>query len=65
MSEAQAISLAAIIGGEPWQSGGDIWLVLLTREDGAVVVFSGDAVCEYENLVAFENGEASGMIRLA
>lgn len=64
MTEAQANKLANIVGGEAWQSGGGIWLVTLNREDGALVVFSGDAVCEYESEEAFEESRASKIISL-
>jgi hypothetical protein len=64
MNENQAEALASIVGGEAWQSGGGIWLVTLYREDGKLVVFSGDAVCEYESEEAFDEGRASNEIAL-
>lgn len=64
MSEEQAVALAAATGGEAWQSGGDIWLVILRRRDGALVIFSGDAVCEYADEAAFEASQARSMIVL-
>lgn len=54
MNQKQAEALAAIIGGEAWQSGGGIWLVTRQRGDGHLIVFSDDAVCEYESEEAFE-----------
>lgn len=62
MDERTANQLAALVGGEAWQSGGGIWLVTVTRDDGALVVFSGDAICEYENDAAFDAGKASKMV---
>lgn len=64
MDERTAEQLATILGGEAWQSGGGVWLVTVNREDGSLVVFSGDAVCEYENDEAFDACRASKMIFL-
>ncbi len=41
MTEEQAKNVAAALGGDSWQSGGGIWLVLLRRSDGRLVVDSG------------------------
>lgn len=49
MEEEQAIAVARALGGDVWQSGGDIWLVIIRRADGHVVVLSDEAVCEYSN----------------
>jgi len=65
MNEKQAFLLAKCLGGEPWQSGGEIWVVTVHRADGAIVVFSGDAVCEYEDEAAFDEGRAKSSILLA
>ncbi len=46
MDENQATKLAEAVGGETWQSGGDIWLVLLKRQDGKLVVISSESVRE-------------------
>lgn len=64
MDERSAEQLAAIVGGEAWQSGGGIWLVTVTRDDGSLVVFSGDAVCEYENDEAFDAGQKAKTVLL-
>lgn len=56
MDAEKAKQLAVLLGGEAWQSGGGLWLVLLKREDGKLVVISGDTVAEYEDYEAFENG---------
>jgi hypothetical protein len=64
MDESTAEQLAAIVGGEAWQSGGGIYLVTVNRDDGSLVVFSGDSVCEYENDEAFDAGRASKTILL-
>jgi hypothetical protein len=47
MNQKQAELLAKAVGGDAWQSGGGVWVVTLNREDGRLVVFSGEAVCEY------------------
>jgi hypothetical protein len=56
MNQKQAELLAKAVGGDAWQSGGGVWVVTLNREDGHLVVFSGEAVCEYENDEAFDAG---------
>jgi hypothetical protein len=64
MDEARATSVAEALGGEAWQSGGGIWLVLLRRPDGHVVVLSDESVCEYEDQDALDEGRAESMILL-
>ena len=65
MTEEQAIAVADVLGGNAWQSGGGIWLVVRTRADGSLVVFSGDCVCEYADEDAFERVETSNAVMLA
>lgn len=65
MNELRAEALANIFGGEAWDSGGGIWLAAYWRGDGKYIVFSGDAVCEYESEEAFDNGKPSNTIILA
>ncbi len=57
MTEKQAETLAAIVGGEAWQSGGGVWLVTLHTSADKFVVFSGDAVCEYDDEEAFDESK--------
>lgn len=64
MDERTAEQLAVLVGGEAWQSGGGMYLVTVTRDDGSLVVFSGDAICEYENDEAFDANRASKTILL-
>lgn len=64
MNEPQANAIADALDGESWQSGGGIWLVTITREDGKVVVISDDAVCLYEDDEAFTDGKAEASIEL-
>ncbi len=56
MSEEQAAAVAEALGGQPWQSGGDIWLVIFERNDGKLVAISDEVVCEYKNQDALEVG---------
>ena len=58
MNERQAQAIADALGAETWQSGGDIWLVTLHRNDGKVVVISDDAICLYADNDAFDAGNA-------
>jgi hypothetical protein len=64
MDERTAEQLAVLVGGEAWQSGGGIWLVTVNRDDGSLVVFSADSICEYENDEAFDAGQAARTIVL-
>lgn len=64
MDERKAKGVADALGGEHWQSGGGIWLVLLRPGDGRLIVVSGDSICEYPSDEAFDRGEASKMITL-
>lgn len=64
MDEKTAEQLAVIVGGEAWQSGGDNYLVTVNRDDGTLVVFSGDAIAEYESDEAFDAGRSSKTVLL-
>jgi hypothetical protein len=59
-----ADTLADITGAQPevWHSGGGIWLVKWTNEDGNLVVFSDDLVCEYADEDAFRRGDYVGRV---
>ncbi|CAN5406568.1 hypothetical protein BH09PLA1_BH09PLA1_01370 [soil metagenome] len=62
MDEKKANLIADALRGETWQSGGDIWLAVIRRADGGVVVISDDAVCEYENEAKFEESNPARTI---
>ena len=64
MEEEQANAVADALGGDAWNSGGDMWLVVLRRADGKIVAISGDSVCEYVSEDAFEDANATSMIVL-
>lgn len=48
-SEDWARDLAFLIGGEPWHSGGNIWLVSYLRPDGKWACISSDGAGIYLN----------------
>jgi len=64
MTEKQARDIAAALGGETWQSGGGVWLVILKRADGRAVAVSEEAVCEYRDLETLETGQPDKAILL-
>ena len=64
MDEEKAEALSKLLGGETWQSGGDIWLVILRRADGKIVAISDEVVAEYADEEALEAGEAGNQILL-
>ncbi|MHB9068768.1 MAG: hypothetical protein ACYC54_00200 [Sedimentisphaerales bacterium] len=65
MNEIQATKIAEVLGGETWQSGGEIWLVIIRRNDGHFVVISDEVICEYKDEKAFEDSKASISILLS
>ena len=62
MDEKKAKELAELLGGNVWNSGGDVWLVRLERSDGKLVVMSEEVVCEYDNEKAFEDNKSNNSI---
>lgn len=64
MTEEQANAIADALGGDSWQSGGGIYVVMLHRRDGRLIVLTDECVCEYENDEAFDNGQAIRAIEL-
>ena len=64
MDEEKAESLAKLLGGETWQSGGDIWLVILKRADGKIVAISDEVVAEYADETDLALGGPSVQILL-
>lgn len=49
MDERTASAVADMLGGEIWNSGGSIWLVLFRRSDGKMVALSDESVCVYSD----------------
>ena len=64
MDEEKAEMLAKLLDGETWNSGGDIWLVILRRADGKVVAISDEVVAEYADEEALGAGEPGVFIGL-
>jgi hypothetical protein len=64
MDDEKAESLAKLLGGETWNSGGDIWLVILRRADGKIVAISDELVAEYADDEALGAEEPSRSILL-
>lgn len=64
VTEEEATLLASSIGGQVWQSGGGVHVVLLRRPDGAIVAFSDDLVAEYADENALEAAAPSTTILL-
>ena len=62
MEQHEAESIADILGGDAWNSGGNIWLVRIERADGKLVVLSDEVICEYANEDAFEANNSSSSI---
>ncbi|MGB0768092.1 MAG: hypothetical protein ACPGYV_10315 [Phycisphaeraceae bacterium] len=65
LNERQANALATIYGGLPWQPYPGIWLLVVTREDGSLVVFDNDGVCAYDNAEDLELANPAVEIRLS
>ena len=64
MNEQEAEAVAKALKGRTWQSGGDIWLVVIDRADGHLVAISDDTVNEYESEADFEESRATNFIAL-
>jgi hypothetical protein len=58
-------ALAALLGGDVWDSGGGVELVVIERHDGRVVAVSDEAVCEYADRDALAGGQPLNSITLA
>ena len=64
MDEEKAEALAKLLGGETWNSGEDIWLVILKRSDGKIVAISDEVVCEYADEESLGAGKPGNQILL-
>lgn len=58
MDEEKAKLLADVIGGDVWDSGGGICLVLKRRSDGKIAALSDEVVCVYKNNESLQGGKA-------
>jgi hypothetical protein len=57
MDQESAEKMAAIYNGEVQHTGGNVWVVICKGENGRIVVFCQDVVCEYRSMEDFDNGE--------
>ena len=64
MTKDQAVSAADIFGGQVWQSGGGIWLVIIHRADGSKIIISDESVVEFATEDEFESGSERNRIIL-
>jgi hypothetical protein len=54
LNELTAPIVAAALGGDAWQSGGGIWVIVKRTSDGRVLTLSPEVINEYANEEAFE-----------
>ena len=64
MTEEQARGLAEILGGDPWQSGGDMWVLLKKTGDGRVISITDECVVEYASEEAHETNKQKNAITI-
>ncbi len=58
MTEIEAKSVADILGGEAYNSGGGCWVVRIFRSNGSMVLISKDVVASWDSQEDYEQ-EAS------
>jgi hypothetical protein len=54
LNELTAPIVAAALGGDAWQSGGGIWVIVKRTSDGHVLTLTPEVINEYANEEAFE-----------
>lgn len=54
LTEDWATGLATLLGGEPHQSGGGVWVVLFQRADGKFAVIGADGAEVYRDRSQYE-----------
>lgn len=54
LNEVTAPTVATALGGDAWQSGGGIWVIVKRTPDGRVVTMTPEVVNEYADEAAFE-----------
>ncbi len=60
MTKDEAELIVKVYGGEAEYQGGGLWVVIVHHQDGVgLTVFSGDAVCSYENQAAWAEGQSA------
>ena len=65
LNELTAPVVATALGGDAWQSGGEIWLIVKRTTDGRVVTISPEVVNEYANDEAFEEDRPKSSLVMA
>jgi hypothetical protein len=64
MDELKADKLADELGGQAYRIDEDIWVVVIDRRDGRLVVLTDCSVDEYADWQAFKSGRCFATIRL-
>ena len=64
MTESEAKTVARALGGETWNSGGGVHLIVIERSDGRVVAISDEVVCEYPDRNELMHGQPTNSIML-
>jgi hypothetical protein len=54
LNDLTAPIVAAALGGDAWQSGGGIWVIVKRTSDGRVLTLSPEVINEYASEEAFE-----------
>ncbi len=57
MNEQKAKTMAAILGGSYYNSGGGVWLVVFVNKLGRYVVISDEVMAEFKSQASFERGD--------
>jgi hypothetical protein len=57
LTESEVQRLAAALGGDVWDSGGGVELIVVERPDGRAVAISEEAVGEYADIEALTGGQ--------
>jgi hypothetical protein len=65
MDELRADQLARVLGGQIYLTDGQVWVVVIDRSDGRVVVLTETSVDEYADWKAFKAGHCYASIQLS
>ena len=65
MNEDDANKIAPVFGGRTWQPYPGIWLLVIRRDDGSLVVVDQQIISLYDDELALEEGEPRCEIRLS
>lgn len=64
MTESEAKTVARALGGETWNSGGGVHLIVVERSGGRVVAISDEVVREYSDRNELMDGQPTNSIML-